>query len=126
MENSVLDQLTKFACALVWGGGVGLLYELLGLLRVPGRRIVTALADLLFWTITAVATFLFLLARNSGAADGYLLAAITGGAILEHRTLGNLVDRPLRCWRERVLRARRRRKVRAARKKRQKKQKNFV
>ena len=125
MENVVLDQLTKFACALVWGGCVGLLYELLGLLRALGRGM-TALADLFFWVITAAATFLFLIACNSGDVDGYLLAAITGGAVLVHLTLGNPVGRLAKSFRERILRRRRRRKVRTDRKNRQKNQKNFV
>lgn len=125
MENGVLDQLTKFACAIVWGGCVGLLYELLGLLRMLGRGM-TALADLLFWVLAATSTFLFLIACNSGAADGYLLAAITGGAVLVHLTLGTPVGRLGKSIRERSLRRRRRREVRTDRKNRQKNQKNFV
>ncbi len=125
MENGVLDQLTKFACALVWGGCVGLLYEVFGLLRALGRGM-TALADLLFWTLTAVTTFLFLVARNSGAADGYLLVSIGGGAVLVHLMLEKPVGRLGGSVRESILRRRRRRKVRVGRKKRQKNQKNFV
>ena len=125
MENNVLDQLTKFACALMWGGGVGLLYELLGLLRVLGRS-ATALTDVFFWTVTAATTFLFLIACNRGAADGYLLAAIAVGAVLVHLTLKNPLGCLTRRLQERVLRRRRRRKVRADRKKRQKNQKNFI
>ncbi len=125
MENDVLDQLTKFICALVWGGCVGLLYELLGLLRAFGRGM-TALADMLFWVLTAVATFLFLVARNSGAADGYLLTAIAGGAVFVHLILGKPAGYLTGFLRERIFRSRRRRKVRAGRKKRQKNQKNFV
>ena len=120
MENSVLGQLSAFACALCWGGCVGAIYELFGLLRVFGCRMLTALADLLFWLLAALATFLFLLRQNGGAAEGYLLTAIAGGAILMHLFSAKLTARSAKWTRERILRRRRRRKVRSARKKRQK------
>ncbi|MBE6953744.1 MAG: hypothetical protein E7452_09360 [Ruminococcaceae bacterium] len=121
MENSVLGQLSAFACALCWGGCVGAIYELFGLLRVFGRRTLTALADLLFWLFASVATFLFLLRQNGGATDGYLLVAIVGGAVLMHLFSAKLTARTAKWARERILRRRRRRKVHSARKKRQKK-----
>ena len=117
MENRALDQLMLFVRSLGWGGCIGLWYALLGLVRVFERMVWTALADLLFWVVTAVASFLFLLTYADGRADGYVLAAIVGGAITAHK----VVALPLAGTAERLkkhLRTRhRRRKARLGRKK---------
>lgn len=81
MENRALDQLLLFVRSIGWGGCIGLWYALLGFVRVFERLIWTALADLLFWVVAAVASFLFLLRYASGRTDGYVLVAIVGGAV---------------------------------------------
>ncbi len=97
MENPISLQLIRFAWACAWGFGLGILYELGGLLRMGGRFWRTALADSLFWLLTGVLTTLFLLFLNGGAPWGYMLSGMTGGGILERLTLGNGADR-LNSW----------------------------
>jgi hypothetical protein len=62
------------ACAL--GGGLGLLYDLLGPLRLRGGA---ALWDLVFCVSAALSAFLFAMRADSGAlGTGELLAALLG------------------------------------------------
>ena len=117
MENRALDQLVLFVRSIGWGGCIGLWYALLGFVRVFERLIWTALADLLFGLVAAVASFLFLLSYADGRIDGYVLFAMVGGAVATQW----IVALPLARIAERVkkhLRTQhRRRKARSGRKK---------
>ncbi len=71
-----------FAGAVILGFGVGLLYDLLRLLR--GRLRLPLLGpalDLLFWAAVTAALFLYVIAATGGEVRIYVLMALFGGAV---------------------------------------------
>ena len=88
MENTIASQAGNLLAALAWGGAVGVYYLALGPLRMGGFWL-TALADLLFWTVAAGATALFLIVQNGGEASGYMLCGIAAGALAVRMSIGS-------------------------------------
>ena len=126
MENSVYDQFLRFVRAAVFGGGAGVFYGLLGLLRAWGNAVLTGVSDCLFWLLAGSAAFLFILAHCNGRAEGYVLIAMALGAIVTAKVTGRLLAWPVRQLEKRGRTARKRRKIRTAQKIMQKNRKNFV
>ena len=79
MENPVLLQGGHFIVCLIFGSFLGAIYILFGVLRKRNRFWLSALSDILFWTICGPAVFLFLMGLNGGDVRGYLLAAVFAG-----------------------------------------------
>lgn len=81
MEISVAGQAAVFTGAVVLGLGVGLLYDLMRLLRRYIRLpLLGSVLDLLFWSITTAALFYFVIAVGDGKVRIYVLLAVLGGA----------------------------------------------
>jgi hypothetical protein len=93
---------------------IGVLYELLGLLRFGGKWRIAA-ADLLFWALTCLFSFVFLLVVNGGEPRGFMLAGIAGGAALVRLTAGSVLHRlKLRAREARERRKLKRKRAKAA------------
>ena len=84
-------QLQQFLCAILLGGVLGLLYDLLRPLRALGGPVWNGLLDALI-SVTAVGTeFLFIMAGD-GELRLFILLGTAGGAVL----FFTLLSRPLR------------------------------
>lgn len=82
MTVSIAEQAAAFTGAVVMGFGVGLLYDLLRLLRQRLRlALLGSILDLLFWAVVTVTLFLFTIAATEGEVRIYVLLALLGGAV---------------------------------------------
>ncbi len=80
MTNPVNTQLWLFFASLVFGGGIGVFYVLLGLLRRKRKHVPNALADTVFWAVSSPAIFVFFMRVNGGDVRGYMLVSMLFGA----------------------------------------------
>lgn len=82
MEISVAEQAAAFTGAVCLGFAVGLLYDLLRLLR---RRLhlpfLGSVLDFLFWVVVTVSLFLFATNATGGKVRIYVLLSVFGGAV---------------------------------------------
>ena len=92
MELWVSRQAFEFALSMVLGAGLGVLYDILSLIRAVFRRgwLVTAVADLLFCLFVAVTLFLFNLIFVSGILRWYIVLGCAGGASIYFLTLSRV------------------------------------
>ena len=82
MEISVAGQAAAFTGAIALGLGVGLLYDLLRLLRCRLRLpLLGSVLDLMFWAAVTLALFLYVIAATGGEVRLYVLLAVFGGAV---------------------------------------------
>lgn len=82
MKISVAEQAVVFTGAVVLGLGVGVLYDLMRLLRRHVRLpLLGSVLDLLFWSITTIALFCFVVSVGDGEVRIYVLLAVLGGAV---------------------------------------------
>ena len=82
MEISVAGQAAAFTGAIALGLGVGLLYDLLRLLRCRLRLpLLGPVLDLMFWAAVTLALFLYVIAATGGEVRLYVLLAVFGGAV---------------------------------------------
>jgi ABC-type amino acid transport system permease subunit len=88
MENTPFSQLYEFIVSVLWGGVIGILYEFCGFLRIRGKKWIVAVSDLVFWFLTGISTFVFLLIINGGEPRGFMLLGTAGGAVLIRMTAG--------------------------------------
>jgi len=110
MENEPLSQLCEFAASVLWGGAIGVLYEFCGIFRF-GRKWRIAAADLFFWMMTGISTFVFLLAVNGGEPRGFMLLGTAGGAVLVRLTAGSFLHRLKLTAGERIMKKRARKRA---------------
>lgn len=95
MGIHLAEQTTVFLQACLLGAALSVLYDLFRILRVafPPRPGMAFVQDLLFWTISALVTFFFVLVTLDGTVRGYLLIGELLGWLLYHFTLGAVVMR---------------------------------
>ncbi len=88
-------QLLIFGYSCVLGAGLGLLYDFFRIIRmmINPRNIAIFVQDVIYFIISGVITFLFVLGFNRGEARFYILAGEGIGWILYHITLGELIYR---------------------------------
>ena len=99
MELSVAQQASSLVGAILLGFAIGVLYDLLRLLRVRLHiPCLGSVLDFLFWVAVVVALFLFAANATSGQMRIYVLLSVFGGAIVYFVTLsvwilslGNLI-----------------------------------
>lgn len=83
MESPVYLQLAQAAAALIMGGAIGLLYDVLKTIRLKTKyKTLAGLIDLLFWLVALIS--LFALGMTSGGGDIriFMLVAALCGAVL--------------------------------------------
>ena len=99
MAQPLSMQLTQLAAALLTGCGLGLLYQLLGLLRRRGGRIWAAGCDALFCAAAGIALFLMGMGPGQGTLRLSMMAAAAAGAsayfALASRAVGPVMERAL-------------------------------
>lgn len=93
MEISISEQALEFLLSCLLGAVLGVLYDAFRILRaaIPHGRILTLLEDILFWALSAVITFFFLLLFSEGQVRLYILLGELLGFIVYYFTVGSLV-----------------------------------
>ncbi|MGN1467839.1 MAG: spore cortex biosynthesis protein YabQ [Ruminococcus sp.] len=97
MEYTFLEQSAAFLYSLVLGGALWFLYEIIKILRIVffNNKKTLIVTDILFMTVSSVATFLFALAFLNGSVRFYMiLGELIGFAVL-NISLGKAADRLL-------------------------------
>lgn len=97
MGNYVSEQLALFLQSIALGAVLGLIYDLLGVLRSLGGRLWGGVLDALFCLTAACAVFLFVMAGN-GELRIFIILGIVGGAVLFWCLLGGLLRPIWRFW----------------------------
>lgn len=93
MGIHVADQTIDFLYALIFGGLLGVFYDIFRILRIafPTRPLTVFIQDLSFWAVCAVVSFLFLLTNVDGSVRFFLLLGECIGATLYYFTVGSFV-----------------------------------
>ena len=109
MEISISEQALEFLAACLLGGILGGVYDLFRIARLAfsNRWLITLVEDLLFWLLSAVVTFLFLLLFSEAQVRLYLLIGELLGFTVYYFSIGSLVmklSKWLIGWIKRVLR----------------------
>ncbi len=93
MEVVVADQTIMFLQACLLGFVLGFFYEIFRILRLMFKTGATAVfvQDLLYWSASALVSFLFIVTVNSGQLRIFLLLGIIIGMIIYYFTLGALI-----------------------------------
>ncbi len=94
-EIHTAAQTLTFLWSLLLGAVLCGWYDLFRLWRRQARCgvITVFFQDILFWTVSAAVTFLFLLARENGAVRWYVLFGTAIGFLLWRRTVGAILFR---------------------------------
>ena len=92
MEISVAEQAAAFTAAVCLGFAVGVLYDLLRLLRRRLRiPLLGPVLDLLFWIVVTVSLFVFATDATGGKVRIYVLLSVFGGAVAYFLTLSSWI-----------------------------------
>lgn len=102
MGNYVSEQLALFLRSIALGAVLGLVYDLLGLLRSLGGRLLGGVLDALFCLTAASSVFLFVMAGD-GELRIFIALGVAGGAVLFWCLLGGLLRPVWRFWLDLIL-----------------------
>jgi spore cortex biosynthesis protein YabQ len=90
---SVWFQVYILAAMLVWGGILGIIFDIYRFI-VPTTKfkgITQYILDSLFWLVIIIITFIVLILTNYGEVRFYLILGMTLGLVLYYLTLSRLV-----------------------------------
>ena len=92
MENLVSTQFLEFLYATVFGLSLGVLYDIIALLRgaFSGKIVLKAILDVLYCMLSAVAFFAFMLLTTDGRIRWYVILAIFIGFFLYKNAISGL------------------------------------
>lgn len=95
MNETLAMQLLIFGYSCALGAGLGLLYDFFRIVRmmINPHNIAVFIQDVVYFIISGIITFLFVLGFNSGEARFYILAGEGIGWIIYHITLGEVIYR---------------------------------
>ena len=102
MGNYVSEQLALFLRSIALGAVLGLVYDLLGVLRSLGGRLLGGVLDALFCLTAASSVFLFVMAGD-GELRIFIALGVAGGAVLFWCLLGGLLRPVWRFWLDLIL-----------------------
>lgn len=93
MQLIVVEQLLTLIYAGILGIILGFAYDIFRILRMimNSKNISIFIQDILYFVLSGVITFWFVLYFNSGDSRFYILAGEAIGWILYHLTIGNLI-----------------------------------
>ncbi len=93
MNETLASQLLIFGYSCILGTGLGLLYDFFRIIRmmINPRNIAVFIQDVIYFIISGIITFLFVLGFNRGEARFYILAGEGIGWIVYHITLGEII-----------------------------------
>ena len=83
------DQLLTMLYSVVLGAILCVLYDVMRAVRGAAHhnKLAVFLEDILFWVISAILTFLFLLARTCGVFRGYVAFSMAAGFLIARSTV---------------------------------------
>ena len=92
-EISVNGQITGFFCSLVLGAALSLLYDIIRSFVKTwfDNSFAVFAGDLLFWIISAIAVFIYLMGATNGEIRGYVLFSAGAGFLFCRSTVGKAV-----------------------------------
>lgn len=90
---TVGSQVQGFLLSMAIGVVIGVLYDLFRILRLSftDNKVVVVLQDILFWSVSAVLSFLFVFVVNNGEFRAFLAIGELAGFAIYYFTLGVLV-----------------------------------
>lgn len=93
MNGVLLSQVSVFGYSCILGIGLGVLYDLFRIFRmmINHRYIGIFIQDVIYFIISGVVTFFFVLTMNNGEARFYILAGEGIGWIVYHLTIGEVI-----------------------------------
>lgn len=93
MQLIVVEQLFTLIYAGILGIILGFAYDIFRILRMimNSKNISIFIQDILYFVLSGIITFWFVLNFNSGDSRFYILAGEAIGWILYHLTIGNLI-----------------------------------
>ena len=93
MGFTIADQTWQFFFSILFGMGLGVLYDLFRIFRVafPPGRTLALFEDLIWWLMAGVLTVLFCIAEMNGQIRIFALMGEGIGFLLYHLTIGVLV-----------------------------------
>ncbi len=93
MSDILKLQLIIFVFSCLWGAGLGFLYDCFRIIRIMinPRNIFIFFQDVIYFIISGLITFLFVLKFNHGEVRFYILAGEGIGWIIYHTTLGEWI-----------------------------------
>lgn len=95
MEHNFMNQLIIFGYSCILGAVLGVLYDLFRIIRmiINTRNIAMFVQDVIYFVVSGLITFAFVLAFNRGESRFYILAGEGIGWIAYHLTLGEFAYR---------------------------------
>lgn len=92
MITSLINQLRLIAFSLLAGMMTGVLFDMYRLIRGfrNPNKILTAIQDLLFWTLTSIVIFIFLMYTNEGYINFYVYLCLALGVYLYLKLLSKV------------------------------------
>ena len=93
MKIEVAQQTMLFLQSCLLGIVLGFVYDIFRILRLALKSgvVVIFIEDILFWSMSAVVTFLFMLTENSGQLRVFVLLGECIGAVVYYLTVGALI-----------------------------------
>ena len=92
-ETTVTMQMIIFALSCILGIVLGVLYDIFRIIRmvINSKSIAIFIGDIIYFIISGIITFIFVLKINSGESRFYIMAGEGIGWIAYHLTLGNAI-----------------------------------
>ncbi len=92
-ETTVTMQMIIFALSCILGIVLGVLYDIFRIIRmvINSKSIAIFIGDIIYFIISGIITFIFVLKINSGQSRFYIMAGEGIGWIAYHLTLGNAI-----------------------------------
>ncbi len=95
MQQTLTEQILIFLYSCLLGITLGLLYDAFRIIRmiINSMSIMIFFQDILYFIVSGIVTFIFILGFNSGDSRFYILAGEGIGWIGYHLTIGELIYR---------------------------------
>ena len=92
-ETTVTMQMIIFTLSCILGIVLGVLYDIFRIIRmvINSKSIAIFIGDIIYFIISGIITFIFVLKINSGESRFYIMAGEGIGWIAYHLTLGNAI-----------------------------------
>ncbi len=93
LQQSISSQIFIFLFSLILGLMLGIIYDVFRIVRmiINSKNIAVFIQDVLYFIISGIITFIFVLGVNSGDSRFYILAGEGIGWIIYHITLGDII-----------------------------------
>lgn len=95
MQQTLTEQTLIFLYSCLLGITLGFLYDVFRIIRmiINSRSIMIFFQDILYFILSGIITFIFILGFNSGDSRFYILAGEGIGWIAYHITIGEIIYR---------------------------------